>query len=454
MLSVIKDFCIYAMGSALLRGMSALMAPLILRVIDPQQYGTLALISSIIALLTPLAGLGLRQVISIEYFHLDTRSRAQLVYIIIGVYLWCVTPIFILLYLLLHQPYWPIGNQLLLSLGLAIAFLHFFVELFYQLLRYEQRSMMLVLIQMMSALMTACFTLSCLYILHLGIAGILLAQLIALVIGTGFGIAYYIYTTRSMRIVYPRMTLSTIKYYVWYGLPFIPNTLFAWVLASGDRWMLARYATLHDVGIYALADMACQLFQLLILNAWAGAYLPYMLTRYAHQKAQILIIERTNLIYMVVCMIGCGLCILFGYGVCTPIMLWLLPVAYHGALPQIWILLLGQVFLLGSYFASTFIQFYKKRWFLSVGLCIPALINLILNYYLIPLFGLSGCTYATLAAYCIYFVITLCYNLFLQKQVSERIVYEGHDVAYTAATPAINHGVAHARHKPQEVAKL
>jgi len=457
MLQVIKDFFMYAVGSILLRGISAALAPFILPVIPPEHYGILALVTSCIALVTPVAGLGLRQVLSLEYFHHDTQARAQLINTIIGIYLLCATPFFVALYLLhtaILQPYGYITyNWLLFTSGLVIAFLHFFVELLYQLLRYEQRSILLISIQIGSALSTACCTLGFLYVLNLGIASVLLAQAITLIIGTGIGIAYH-RATLYHRSTHVRITRCTVKQYLLYGLPFIPNTLFAWFLAAGDRWMLARYATLHDVGIYALADTACQLFQLLILNSWAGSYLPYILRHYAQNKTQILSIERINLTYMMLCMLGFIVCILFGYFTCTPCITWLLPSSYHAALAPLWILLLGQICLLGSYFASTLIQFHKKRWFLSLGLCLPACINIVLNYYWIPVFGLNGCTYATLTAYSIYFVITVCYNLFLQKQILKRSLNEIDSTLYIPASLDNNHGTTCTAEQEQELAKF
>jgi O-antigen/teichoic acid export membrane protein len=457
MVQVIKDFFIYVVGSILLRGISAALAPLILPAISPEQYGVLALVTSFIALVIPVAGLGLRQVLSIEYFHHDTQSRAPLINTIIGIYLLCATPFFAILYVLhtvILKPYGHVTyNSQLFTCGLAIAFLHFFVELLYQLLRYEQRSMLLISIQIGSALITACCTLGFLYLLNLGIASVLLAQLITLIIGTGIGIAYY-RSTIYHHSSHVRITRHTVKQYLLYGLPFIPNTLFAWFLAAGDRWMLAHYATLHEVGIYALADTACQLFQLLILNSWAGSYLPYILKCYAQNKTQILTIERINLHYMVLSMVGCISGITLGYFLGTPCIMWLLPPSYHAAIAPLWILLLGQICLLGSYFASTFIQFHKKRWFLSLGLCLPACINIVLNYYWIPAFGLNGCTYATLTAYSIYFVITVCYNLFLQKQIVKRSLNEIDSTLYIPASLDNNHGTTRTAEQEQELAKF
>ena len=87
-----------------------------------------------------------------------------------------------------------------------------------------------------------------------------------------------------------------------------------------------------------------------------------------------------------------------------------MPPTYYAAIPYILVLLLGQIFLLGSYFAATLIQFHKKSYFLAFALALPAIINLLLNLLLTPYFGIYGCTAATLISYFIYFMIMYLYN--------------------------------------------
>ena len=71
---------------------------------------------------------------------------------------------------------------------------------------------------------------------------------------------------------------------------------------------------------------------------------------------------------------------------------------------------MGQVFLLGSYFASAIIQFRKQTAFLAVALLIPACLNIALNYLLIAPFGILGCSLATMLSYLAYFQITLWHS--------------------------------------------
>ncbi len=427
---VIKDFFTYSCGAIFLRVITLFLAPIILRTISPAEYGVLALINSFIAILAPIIGLGLRQVLTLEYFHYTDTNRQQLVNEIIMVYLLLCVPLFALLYAMripLQQYLW--GQQLndhLLLFALVQTCIYFFVELLYQLLGYERKVRTLIGLQMSVALFTISCSLFFVLKLNCGIIAILAAQCMGSSIAVCFGIYCY-FASQYHKFLSFTASAKKILYYVKYGVPFIPGMIFAWLLASGNRWFLARYGTLHDVGIYAITDTFAQLFQVLILLPWSASYLPYILTSYAQNPPDILVVERHNQTLMYMTMISLAFIIMCAYIGCTPLLMWLLPVAYHPAITYIWPLLMGYVFLLGSYFASSFIQFHKKSYFLAFAFCIPAILNGILNCALIPRFGLYGCTGATLISYAVYFGIVLGYNHRLQRDVNQKIVFEQND---------------------------
>lgn len=433
--SVVKDFFIYSCGAIFLRAITLFLAPIILRTISPEEYGVLALVNSLIAIGAPIVGLGLRQVLTLEYFHHTGSSRQQLVNEIIFVYVLLCVPLFILLYVIripLQEYLWKqrLDDHFLL-LALVQTGIYFFVELVYQLLGYQRHVRRLVGLQMSIALMT--ISCSLLFVLQLkcGIAGILAAQCMGSGIAFCFGVYYYC-IKRYYKTISFIASVKKISYYLKYGLPFIPGMIFAWLLASGNRWFLARYGTLHDVGIYAITDTFAQLFQVLILLPWTATYLPHILTSYAQNQHTILVVERRNQMIMYGAMISLAFVIICAYISCTPIFMWVLPVAYHPAITYIWPLLMGYVFLLGSYFASSFIQFHKKNYFLAFAFCIPAVLNGILNSIFIPRFGLYGCTSATLISYAVYFGIVLGYNHCLQRHIIQKTAF---------STNATLHGV-------------
>lgn len=415
--SVVKDFFICSFGAIVLYGTSFFVAPFIMRKLSPEDYGVWGLTNSFINILAPLTGFGLRQVLSIEYFNCQQPERKKKVNDIIIIYLFIGIPLFSILFNYRHIiNYYVSFNKVpisFISAGLFIAFMYFFAELFYQILRYERKAFKLTVLQISIAFINFLLILIFLYTYE-NIIGIILAQCIVMIITIIISLYAYIQNNYQSSITILKHVQKA-PHYIKYGLPFIPSMLFAWLLSSGDSWILARYSGLHDVGIYTIADTFGKLFNVLILYPWSSSYLPYILNTFAANKKNLIAIEQKNHQIMYISMFLATILITVGFILSKPLLYLLIPPTYYEAIQYIWILLMGYVFLLGSYFASSFIQFNKRRYFIAFGLCIPAMLNIILNIILIPYFQIYGCTIATLLSYISYFCITLWYNYRLQK---------------------------------------
>lgn len=417
---MIKNFFIYLLGALLLGGFHIILAPLNMRMLTPHDYGILALITSSMAIGTALLGFGLRQFLSIEYFHHDEHGQKKIVNHILVIYAALALPICLIL-LVLQKPilhFFAIHHisPLIFSATLITTFLSFFAELFYQLLKYQQRAWKLMLIQTSIALCALSITVGLLLWANLGIMSTVIGQMVSM--GAATGVGFYVWRQEKFGDYFElRPPKGTALRYLKYGFPFVPGILFSWIIASSDRFLLAHYAGMHEVGIYAIADMFGAMFRLLILQSWSGSYLPHILTQYQHNKHDLLTIERKNLFTMWITLAGLMLLMLGGFWIAKPLILIILPTNYHKALHYIMIILAGHIFLLGSYFAASFIQFHKKTYFLAASFCIPALLNIIFNILLIPHYKIYGCTIATMAAYGIYFVIILWYNKRLQRGI-------------------------------------
>ena len=429
---MILDLCIYASSGLLLRGISLITAPITMRLVSPAAYGLLALAHSFISIVTLFFGLGLRQALSLEYFHYDTIEQKKMINDIILIYC-MISGCFFFLLICLQQPinvffFRGHANSTIIMLSIIICMLYFFVELLYQLLQYQTKVKQLAYLQTSIALLTMCLQLLFLYYYHLGIISMLLAQSIGMLIAIGCGL--YIYLKRKWHTYIDiARSYGLMRHYTTLGLPFIPSVLFGWLLSSGDRWVLAQLSSMHAVGIYAIADSFCQLFNTVILYPLSCSYIPYMLRTYTQNKNLIITTEQQNQKIMWLSMIGIILLITIGYIISKPLLQILLPTSYHEAITYIWFLLMGSVFLMGTYFANCFIQYHKKRYFLGFAPSIPAIINIMLNYILIPHYQLYGCIGATLTAYIIYFGITVQYNYYLQSTIQGESIQTDYSAA-------------------------
>lgn len=413
---IIKDFCIYSGGSLLLRGSSLLVAPITLSVLSPAQFGLYALANSFIAIASVLIGLGLRQYLSLEFFHASSMQRREIVNDMIVVYLAIATPCCLCMALaaFLHADALVSADASdssaygLIVLSIVSCFISFFVELFYQILRYQCKALLLTIVQVSAACVVVISSLILLWA-QCGVCGLLFSSMLGMLYGIGIA-AWEYYARDCWRSFDWRRGTQKIGYYVARGAPFIPTVLFGWILASSSRWVLARYGSLSDVGIYSLADSVGQLYTLFILYPMSGSYLPHLLMRYAANQHDLGLVERWNMRVMWMSMIAMTCIITIGYGVCNSCVRSLLPVQYHDAASALWFILMANVFLMGTYFATALIQFRKKTSILLVSIGVSATCNLILTLLLVPSFGIRGCLWASLASYVIYFAIILFCN--------------------------------------------
>jgi O-antigen/teichoic acid export membrane protein len=195
------------------------------------------------------------------------------------------------------------------------------------------------------------------------------------------------------------------------GLPFIPSMLFGLLLASGDRWVLARLSTMHNVGIYSVANTLAQLANMIIFYAITGSYMPHMLNSFAQHRDNVIELEAKNKLAMWAAMCASFVLISVGFASSKCILYFFIPKAFQESIGYMYLLLLGSIFLLGTQFLNCLIQFKKKSLFLGLILCLPASLNVILNIILIPHLELYGCVLATLISYISYFMITYLYNV-------------------------------------------
>ena len=427
MSAVIKNCCVYAGGAIFARAGGLVTMIFILKVISPHEYGIISLMNSVVSLTSALGSLGLRQALFVEYFHNSEEMQKKMVNEIIVIYLFCALPIFVFLYWLRH----PLQTQVwgiciasnVFGTGLIIAFLFFFSELLYQLMRCKGQAVSLIIIQLSVALSTVIFSFFFIGICKWHITGYATAHLLSSLLS--LGICVYAYMSYSYcRYINIYSSVQKTSFYLTKGLPFIPVLLSSWVLSTSDRWLLVNYISVEAVALYSLADTVAQLFNLILVYPCTSAYVPYILQQFAIHKQSPSLITRTethNRRLMMVVMTIATICLVSIFFIAKPFLHLILPHYYYASLDYVLPLLIGQVFLLGTHFASNIIIFYKKSYFLTIGMVIAAWVNIVVSYVLIPYYGIAGCAQATCFAYVVYFFIIIFYSTLVQQRFNSLV---------------------------------
>jgi len=407
---IIKNFLAYSLGSVVQRSITAITSLLALRIISPSKFGLLSLINQFMFLLPIFLNLGLRQAFWLEYFHIKSAERRTLINYIILIYLIIAVPLLffsflnvktINRYFFLNQ-----ASYAIIIAAISYSFIQFFSELYLQVLRNQMNAIRLTIIQLTAALLTITLNVILVFYYCIGIIGIVLSNLAGITLIALIGFYHYFQCNTHCYIIRKNLTKQA-KYLLILGFPFIPNILFSWILSSGDRWILAYITDMKTVGIYALADMVGQIFNMCILYPMNATYIPYMLNQYAKHTDKINEIEKQNRKNMWYAMVTTFILITIGTLVASILGPYILPPKYLESLNYIWFILIGYVFFMGTYFSSCILVFKKRIWLLLGINTIAASTNIILNLILIPSFKIYGCVTATMISYIIFFYLNL-----------------------------------------------
>lgn len=178
-----------------------------------------------------------------------------------------------------------------------------------------------------------------------------------------------------------------------FSWPFIPTLLIAWILNWSDSAFIANYRTMSEVGLYAMAYKISMVF-FLVTSAFAIAYQPVFF-RKAEQVDQLAAKKDLYAIIHVAsrAFILCAfLLALFSEDIAR-----LLLDAQYKDIPRvIRIILLSHVLSAIMGISSNLYYLQSKRSQLQLAVVsASAVINLLLNYLLVPVYGMHGAAFAT-----------------------------------------------------------
>lgn len=228
-----------------------------------------------------------------------------------------------------------------------------------------------------------------------GARGYLEAELIAAII---FLPIYYYIIHKDIVLVWKRqMFLNVLKF----SLPIIPSILSAWTLNLSDRIFIERYFSAAEVGIYSLGYQIAGLV-LIFSIAFKKAYDPYFykIANTEERKKAEENLYKTNYVFVLILLLITFVLSLFAR---EGVMLFL-SADYYDSIQIIPVISLAYLMSQNSALLNVMMYQNKQTGFVMYITLGSAVLNIILNYILIPRIGITGAAYATLISFSAVFV--------------------------------------------------
>ncbi len=395
LLRLSRHSLIYGIGAGASSIVNFFLLPLYTRYLSPADYGVLEIFTSTLFVLNIFAYLGLGA--ALVRFYFDSKEDEKRKEIISTVLLFqTASSIILVLVLLAFQEQF---SQLIFDTNIYSSFfLIIFISLFFDagvhitlmLLRARQKSAHYMTAVMARFVISAGLKIYFLVVLDKGVLGILQADLIAIVI------VYLVLVSNVARTISLRFSFSKFKKMLYFGLPLIPSSLAVWVLALSDRFFLQFLSTPEQLGLYSIGYKFGMILQTILVAPFAIAWVPFMLDVAKRDDAKRIFSSVLTYFALIGMFIVLGLSVLSEQAIAimtTP--------AFHGSHTIIPLIAVSYL-LFGFYIViegSAHLE--KKTKYVPLIIGTGAVLNLALNYLLIPSYGMMGAAVATLISYSI-----------------------------------------------------
>lgn len=385
---------IYGLGSILMRGLNLLLLPLYTRYLSKGDYGIVSLCATIMAILGVVYPLGLQGALTRVYYSArdleDRRARSGTIWSTILLFAGAVALVInqtgpiLAGWLVPDVPFHPY-----IRLALWTAYFATFSLVPLVLLQIKERPFAYVLTSTGTSLFTAAAVVGGVVGLRMGAYGYLLGGLIGAMAGA------VPYTWLALRNVTPGLRWSLLQPALRYGLPLVPHALATWILELSDRVLLARFASMADVGVYSVGYQLGSAMSLPIA-AFTAAWVPFLFKSAAtdgsaadHRLARL-----ATYYAAVLCSIALGwaLVVRHAIGIIAA------PAFHDAARVSPWVIA-GYVFN-GLYILPIGLLFWRERTSLiPLVTLVAGTVNVAMNLLLLPRFGMIAAAWSTCVAY-------------------------------------------------------
>ena len=191
-----------------------------------------------------------------------------------------------------------------------------------------------------------------------------------------------------------------LRAYVRYGLPLVPGGYAVWALNSSDRLFIAHYLTMADIGVYSVVySLGYMLISAIANPLWvmypAQAAEAYNRGDLSALRSLFGGVSRAMLGLLIPAVVGLSV-------LAKPVMLLMTSRAFLRGAPLIPIVASAYLlFMLSSFFDVNLGLVGKQMW-CSINVTIGMVVNVALNFYAVPRFGIAGAAVTTLIGFTVH----------------------------------------------------
>lgn len=386
----LKDSALYALPALISRGLSLFLIPLYTRVLSPADYGSLDLLTVFASIVNLTIALEVSQGLA-RYYAGDQAHERKVAYASSAFWFTLVCySIFAVLALLLTRQLATLimgqtGTEMAFRLGVVFILFNGLFYLIQNQFRWELRSRDYAIVSLLMSFVTAAASVWFAFSLRWGLKGLLLGMMIGSFAGTIFGLWRL---RNSFRF---KFDVGCLRDMLVFSAPLVLSGVAVWVNLYIDRVMINHLLSIDEVGLYGVGYRVASIAGLVMVG-FQGALTPLVYTHYKEQDTprQMATIFRLFILFALLLFLVLTL-------FATDFLKLLATERFYGGAVVV-VYLVPATLLANMYIFAPGIGIAKKThlmiW-INIG---GAMLNIGLNYILIPIVGIIGAGLATLLA--------------------------------------------------------
>lgn len=393
----IKHSKFYFFGNMFSKALNVLFMPIFTRLLTTSEYGIIAIYQSMVNILAIIATLGLEQ--AVRHFYLQKNNEFKEFTGTILNFLLLFNIVFVFILILIRNPICNLFDlqENLFSMVLIQVSFTIGIAIYNMYIMASKRSKEYMFIQLIVALFIP--VLSIIFMLRVD-EGRYMWRIIPQVVITSIIGIYVLYSLAKISSFCFKW--SYIKIGLKYSLPLMPHFLATFALSQFDRIAINNYIDSSATGIYSFAYSIGFILQA-AFTATNGAWLPIFYKNLKEKSYDFLFHKMIS--YIKIIFIFSAALIAFSQEA-----VWILADSkFVSAIQLLPVILLGITlsFLFTIYIS--YIYFEGKTSMVAILTISSGAINIILNMFFIPLYGIIAAAYTTLVSY--FALVVFCYAL-------------------------------------------
>lgn len=394
-----KETLIYGLSIYIQKFIGVFLLPLYTALLTPEDYGILDLLGTVAIISIYMVVSGTDSSLSYYFFRKEhNNDRPVMVSSTLWIRITFAAAAFILVGALSYNLSFLIFGKdyslfiILTGISLAVQSIYSF---FTDLIRFEKRPWIFSWVSITNMLVNIGLNIWYILFLEKGVWGAIMASVISYSLMAAFTVVY----------VFKRYGFSFSGYWakriLSYGAPLIGTAFAVWILTTTDRYFLAYFRNIADIGIYAVGFKLASLLGL-ISGALQMAWSPYAMDiQYEHNAKKIY--AKVFFIYFVVNILAVFFISMFSIDI---LKVFTQP-AYYSAKAVVPFLCISVVFFSGYFIVSIGIAVTKKALHTIWITITAAIVNIFMNFLLTPKIGAVGAAISIMTANFLIFILTL-----------------------------------------------